>query len=194
LTREGGTIARLEFISDVAADPTASAIFDRTVARAGDVPNLYRVLANSPAMLDAWVGFTWPLRDAPVVRRGLRELAILRVAQLSDAEYEYAHHLPMAHAHGVPPEQLEQLERWSESDEFDEEERAMLRFVDAVAAVDVDEETFAELARHFSPAAVIELLLTASFYGGVLPRVVQALQIELEVDYQTAGYERRHDS
>jgi alkylhydroperoxidase family enzyme len=182
-------MARLEMISDEAIDPTIRKVFMETRARskANEVPNLYRTLGNAPAMLQAWVNFTWPLREASVTAGRLRELAILRAAELAGADYEYAHHLPMALHHGVSRSQVDSLATWQGSTDFDEQERALLRFVEAVAASDVNDEAYAQLASHFSAQMIVELTLATSFYFAVLPRVVQALQIELEPAYSDVG-------
>jgi alkylhydroperoxidase family enzyme len=90
----------------------------------------------------------------------------------------------MALSHGVRAEQINQLDTWETSDEFDEEERAVLRFVEAVATSNVDDRIFADIASRFSAAGAVELTLTASFYHCVLPRVVQAFEVELETQYK----------
>ena len=78
-------------------------------AQQGRVSNLYRTLANSPAMLGAWTGMAWPLRHQPKLERRLRELGIMRVAQRSRAVYEWAHHWHLATDCGVPEAQLRAL-------------------------------------------------------------------------------------
>jgi alkylhydroperoxidase family enzyme len=177
-------VSRLDLVGNDSSDEIVGEVFANTLQRAGEVPNLYRTLAHSPSLLAAWTGFTWPLRDAKNVPRRLSELSIMRMAQMAGAAYELAHHRPMALNHGVRAAQLDQLEAWEISDEFDDEERAVLRFADAVASSNVDDHAFADIVDRFSPAGAIELTLTASFYYGVLPRVVQACQIDLESKYQ----------
>jgi 4-carboxymuconolactone decarboxylase len=152
--------------------------------RGMSVPNLYRTLAHSPTMLKAWTDFTWPLRNEVVSPRPLRELIIMRVAQVTKATYEWAHHWPMAIANGVGEEQLVQLSEWERSDCYSDDERVALRYTDAITAMAVSDAVFEEVRRAFSPEVIIELTLTASFYTN-LARVLQALDIDLEPGHQT---------
>jgi alkylhydroperoxidase family enzyme len=177
-------MARLPTIADEAAPAEVAKLFDSVRARGIAVPNLYRVLANSPAMLRTWLDFAWSLRLDAKTPRPLRELMIMRGAQLSEAEYEWAHHWPMASEAGVPEAKLRALATWPDSDLFDADERAVLRLADETAAhAAASEECLAELKARFAPDAVIELVLTASFYVCV-GKFLKSLAIDVEPDYQ----------
>ena len=54
----------------------------------GTPPNLYHCLANHPALVAAWSDFSKALRHGTRTPRALRELVILRGAQLMRSEYE----------------------------------------------------------------------------------------------------------
>jgi len=111
----------------------------------------------------------------------LRELMILRTAQLARSEYEWAQHLKMARKTGVREAQIEALARWRESPEFDARERAALALTEGVMACDVSDAVYAEAARHFDHAEYVELALTAGFYA-MVSRMLDALRVELDPD------------
>lgn len=151
-------------------------------ARFGFIPNLYRALANAPAMLDAWIEFAWTLRDACTSSRGVRELCILRVATLTDAEYEWDAHVPMALGAGVSPTQLEDLATWSTSPHFSALERAALAATDElIERSELADTTWAELHAQFGDQQSVEVVLTISFYACV-SRVLHGLAIPLELN------------
>jgi 4-carboxymuconolactone decarboxylase len=79
----------------------------------------------------------------------------------------------------VPAEKLEQLASWRASDLFDERERAALAYAEEINAGKVSDEAAAALARHFAPAEMVELTLTAAFYA-MVPRVLDALRVPVE--------------
>jgi alkylhydroperoxidase family enzyme len=85
----------------------------------------------------------------------------------------------MATVAGVPAEKLEQLANWRPSDLFDERERAALAYAEEINAGKVSDETAGALARHFAPAEMVELTLTAAFYA-MVPRVLDALRVPVE--------------
>jgi alkylhydroperoxidase family enzyme len=175
------TMARLPLVVD-AQDKRIVDIFQGLQERGNPVGNVYRTLAYSPPLTQAWHGFLSALRDEVTSPRGLRELVIMRVAQLTNATYIWSRHWPMAIASGVRPAQLEDLRDWEVSSEFSEEERAALRYAQAITEMRDDEAGFDSLRARFSPEVIVELTLTASFYTTVA-QVTQALQIDLEPEY-----------
>ncbi len=150
------------------------------VAELGGRPlNLYRVLAHQPALLDAWVEFAYTLRHAAQTPRALRELMILRTAQMYPSPYEWHQHRIMAEEAGVPERQVAELAMWASSDAFSEQEKAALALTEAIVRGNVDDATHAAAAVCFTPAERIELVVTASFYC-MVPRILDALQVPIE--------------
>lgn len=160
--------------------PPASSVPDaatRLLADRGGAPApLYRALAHSEPLLLAWIDFAWTLRAACVSDRRVRELVILRSAQLHDCAYQWRDHVAMAAAVGVPDAQVTDLADWVRSPHFAAEERAALRFAEELFAGDVADDTWVELRRHFPDVECQELLMTAGFYS-MVPRVVNALRL-----------------
>jgi AhpD family alkylhydroperoxidase len=142
-------------------------------------PNLYRTLANHPGLLAAWTEFANSIRHDSQTPRALRELMILRTAQITRSEYEWAQHLKIARANGVREAQIAALAGWSDSPEFDARERAALLLTDAVQAIGVSDDVYAEVRKQFSEAEFVELSLTAAFYA-MVSRMLDALRVELE--------------
>lgn len=137
---------------------------------------LYHALANQPELLGAWIDFAWRLRSEAITPRSLRELMILRCAQLADCAYQWDDHLAMARSAGVDDRRIEALDGWRSSRLFTFEERLALAFTEEVVAGRVTNSTLDDLRAAFSPAAIVELTLTASFYV-MVPRVVDALRV-----------------
>ncbi len=158
---------------------------ERLEALWGKPVNLYRALGNQPALVAAWTEFFNSVRHESRTPRRLREIMILRTAQLARSEYEWAHHLTMARTAGVREEQIAQLADWRVSQQFDERERAALALTEAVTACKMTDEVHAEARRHFSDADYVELCLTAAAYA-MVSRMLDALGVELdahELDY-----------
>jgi len=144
--------------------------------------NLYKVLANNPTLLKAWVDFAYQLRNGET-SRALREIMILRTAQLADCEYEKAHHLIMAQNAGVPALQIDQLSHWPDSQAFHTIEKAALSLTEAVFHNQMTDEIYQDLAQHFNDKHMIELLLTASFYC-MVPRFLEATAVTTKGEEQ----------
>ena len=176
-------MARLPLVSDRPDDPDVARIFAELRRQGREPSNLYRTLGHAPRMLNAWVGMAWPLRSEPSASRALRELMIMRAAQLTEAEYEWAHHWRMALTAGVPEAKLLALAGWRSSDLFGAAERAALAYTEGIIANEVGDGVFEDVRRRFPPDEVIELTVTAGFYAGVA-RVLRALRVDLEPGHE----------
>jgi 4-carboxymuconolactone decarboxylase len=149
----------------------------------GTPPNLYRCLANHPRLIAAWSEFSKALRHDTRTPRALRELVILRGAQLMRSEYEWAQHLKMARKAGVSDAQIEALSSWKNSKLFDAREKAALLLAEAVTQGKVSDEVYAEAMRHFDHHDYVELSITAAFYA-MVGRMLDAMGVQLEADFK----------
>jgi len=145
----------------------------------GDPPNLYRALGNHPALCAAWTEFARAIRYESKMPRELRELMILRGAQVMRSEYEWAQHLKMARKFGVREAQIAALATWRGSKEFDEREQAALELAEAVTRGEVSDAVYARACKHFDHATYVELAMVAAFYA-MVARMLDAMRIQLE--------------
>jgi len=147
----------------------------------GSPPNLYKALANHPRLVAAWTEFSKTLRHDTRTPRALRELVILRGAQLMRSEYEWAQHLPMARKAGVPEAQIAALPSWRSSPHFNAREKAALALAEAVTQGHVTEEIYAEAMRQFDHHDYVEIAIVAAFYA-MVGRMLDAMGVQLEPD------------
>ena len=181
-------MSHLPLLPTTPQDPPLSDILAELRTIAGpdfEFPNLYRVMGHSPDLLRAWIAFAWPLRLKATTERSLRELLILRGAQVCNAVFEWAHHVPMALKAGVSEQQIRALHEWQSASCFDARQRAALRVAEEVSAGPAASgEAIAELhSVGFNEAEVVELVLTASFYVCVA-RFLGSMDIRLEPEYE----------
>jgi alkylhydroperoxidase family enzyme len=159
--------------------PLTGALGERVRALGARQVNLYRSLAVTPDLLDAWIDFAWALREHCATPRALREVMILRTAAVMQSEYEWHQHVAMAQAAGVPADKVQAVAAWQTSTLFTPAERAALMLTDAMLTGQVPDAVHEELARHVSDAERVELVLTAGFYA-MVPRVLDALRVPVE--------------
>ncbi len=147
----------------------------------GEPPNLYKALGNHPALTAAWTEFSKTLRHDTRTPRALRELVILRGAQLMKSEYEWAQHLRMARKSGVREAQILELKSWKSSAEFDAREKAALAIAEAVTEGRVSDAVYAQAMQHFDHHDYVELAIVAAFYA-MVGRMLDAMGVQLEPD------------
>jgi alkylhydroperoxidase family enzyme len=104
---------------------------------------------------------------------------ILRGAQLSGSQYEWAHHLRMARKAGVREAQIAALDAWRTSADFDSREKAALALAEAVTEGRLGDEVYRAVMEHFDHHDFVELAVTAGFYA-MVARVLDAMGVQLE--------------
>jgi len=169
---------RVSLVEKDQAHPTTRDWYQKQEAHGYKLADLFKVMGHCP-----YVGLNF-FRLGNAIRRGeelsakLRELAILRVGNLTQAEYEFTSHTRIGLEVGVRQKQIDEISDWATSAEFNEEERAVLGYTDEVTQnIRVKDETFAKLRNFFSEHAIVELTTAIGYYCMVC-RILVALQIE----------------
>lgn len=155
-------------------------IYDDLVAERGGVWNIFRTMAHAPGVLGRFLGLSSELRHRTKLAPQLRELAIVTVGRLADAQYEFVHHWNMALKAGVPRAKLERLADWETASVFTEQDRAVIRYAtEATRDIKVSDSTFAALRGFLDNERIVELTMQVAMYNAVV-RVLVPLGVELE--------------
>jgi alkylhydroperoxidase family enzyme len=143
--------------------------------------NIIRMAAHAETSIRPLLRLGQAILTAQELDPVTRELAILLVARLSSAEYEWVQHEALARGIGVPDEQIDALRRGDvEAGVFDERQRTVLRFTaEVVREGDAGDEAFAALAAHLSPREVVELTLAIGYYM-MLARLMNVTRLDLD--------------
>jgi alkylhydroperoxidase family enzyme len=174
-------MARLPYLTRNDLPEADQFIWDDFVKVRGTEPgHIHRLVANAPNLLRRFVDLANELRHGTQLDPKLRELALLTVGRLTGAEYEFVHHWNMALRLGVRRAQLEQLADFESSAEFNQEERAVMRYAsETTSNVRVSDATFQELGRYFDNRRVMELVMNVAIYNAVA-RIIVPCGVELE--------------
>jgi alkylhydroperoxidase family enzyme len=161
--------------------PDVQPVADRIKAeRGGRMLNLYRMLLHSPPVADGWRAFLTAIRQQCQLSGRYRELAILRVAVLNRAEYEFSAHVPFALKEGFTEAQIEAMRQDREPDGVTDADRAVLQYTDAMTrAIRVPDDVFAAVKKHLDEREIVELTATVAAYN-LVSRFLVALQVDHE--------------
>ena len=161
--------------------PELAGLIDRIRgARGGRLINIYRMMLHSPPLASAWFDLNNAVRNSAIDGQ-CREIAIIRVAILNEVEYILRAHGPAyALKEGLTPAQVKALADWRPSKLFDDRQRALLAYTDAVTCdIDVPDQVFSSLRPHFSERQIVELTMLIGAYN-MHTRVLKALRIDPE--------------
>jgi alkylhydroperoxidase family enzyme len=176
-------MVRVPLVQDDDEAARATGIFGTFTDEGRDPSDIFRALANVPGLMMAHRALPLALRAQENCPPWLRELAVLRLAQLAGSAYEWSHHRPTALRAGVTVDQAGALAAWRESVIFSPTERLVLAAAEAVHEMAVTDELFGALEAELGRAGAMELIVVVSQYEAVA-RIIQALGVEVEADYQ----------
>ncbi|MEZ5630901.1 MAG: carboxymuconolactone decarboxylase family protein [Burkholderiaceae bacterium] len=150
----------------------------RIRAERGRISLLYQVLLNSAPIAAGWEQMLTAVRNRTALAADLRELAILRVAVLNGASFEFDAHVPHAERAGVSPEKLAAIRQAGTIDPvFTPTERMVLALTDAMTRdVEVPDEVFEPLRAEFDAKGLVELVATVAAYN-MVSRFLVALRV-----------------
>ena len=150
----------------------------------GKLLNLDRILLHSPSFAKGWNGMFAAIRGQLAVSAKLRELTIMAIGALNQADYEWAQHEKEFLKAGGTPAQLAALKNvsaaMSNSKLFDEAERATLALTSEMTrSIKVSDATMKRIRTLLPDDQVIELIGTIAGYN-MVSRFVVATGVELE--------------
>jgi alkylhydroperoxidase family enzyme len=173
--------ARLSPLTDDELQPGQRQILSRGLN--GDNPRkstLLRTIVRHPALYTAWQPLGNALLRKGVLSPRMRELAILRTAWLCQCDFEWGQHVPIGLVEGLSSAELAGVIEGPGYRGWTASERAVLAAADDLLADNmIQEETWAELAVHFSDKELIELVFLVGHYT-MVAWVMRSLAVPLE--------------
>jgi len=103
-------MSRLQTIDPATATGKAKTLLDAVKAKLGLVPNMTRVMANSPAVLESYLGFSGSLEHGALPAK-LREQIAIVVAESNECSYCLSAHTAIGKMVGLSPAELSTARR-----------------------------------------------------------------------------------
>ena len=147
--------------------------------------NVFRMLLGAPSCTRGFLHLGSQILGRQKLAPRLREIAILRVAALSGARYEWAQHVAIARECGLDDGEISAIEGGA-AERLEPLERDLVRFTDeCVRDVRVSDPTFEALRRRLSDEEICELLLAVGFYM-MVARFLETLDVDLEPELRAS--------
>jgi alkylhydroperoxidase family enzyme len=175
--------ARLPYLTRNDLPEVDRGIYDQFIKDRGVGPgHIHRTVANAPNLLRRFLSLADELRNGTQLDPRLRELALMTVGRIGNAEYEFVHHWNISLKVGVKREQLERLAEFETAPVFNDQERAVMRYAAEVTTnIKVSDATFEALRGFLDNRKITELAMNVAFYNAVV-RILVPLGVELEPD------------
>lgn len=149
-------------------------------ARYGMVFNVLKTLMHHMPLLQSWNGLAGYLMTESSLSPRYRELLIMRVAWLTQSEYEWGQHVLMSQAAGLTGEDHQRIQAGPAGEGWSPIERALLQAADELLdAKCISDATWQELAATFSHQQLMDAIFTVGQYS-MLAMALKSMGVERE--------------
>lgn len=159
---------RLNALTTEQANPRAQTLLSGVEKKLGSVPKLMQTMANSPAVLEAYLGFTTALSKGSLSAK-LREQIALAVGEANSCEYCLAAHATLGRIAGLTDGEIAESRRGAAADRKTEAALAFARKVVKERGWVSDED--------------VQALRTAGFDDGGIAEIVANVAVNIFTNY-----------
>jgi AhpD family alkylhydroperoxidase len=169
-------MARLPYVDPASASPEV-----REALEVLPPLNIFRTVAHADTAVRPLLRLGGAILGQGELDPRRRELAILRTAAVTGAEYEWIQHESIARGVGASDEQIAAVKAGDlEGEAFDDDDRLVLRCTDELLRNDaIGEATFASARERLSDREILELILAVGYYR-MLAGVMNSVAIDLD--------------
>jgi AhpD family alkylhydroperoxidase len=169
---------RIPMLERDQVSPELGALYDALLQQRGVVPNMFKTVANAPALALGFAALLKPLLSDGALPGWYKELVATRMSVLQGSYYAVTAHSLSARQKGATEEHIAAIKADFESGPFTEAEKLGLRCADRLhhCAREIDDVFYAGLRSVYNDQQIVELIASAAVFE-FFPRFVDALRI-----------------
>jgi alkylhydroperoxidase family enzyme len=149
--------------------------------------NLFRLLGRLPQSFRPFLQLGGSLLGDPNIDPRIREIAILRVAHVTQASYEWAQHEELGRSVGVTDADIVAVQSDDPAAALDAEAALVCRVADEISRdVRLSDEALQLLLERYEVEQACSLILCVSYYN-MVSRFLESTRVQIEPESPLAG-------
>jgi 4-carboxymuconolactone decarboxylase len=142
--------------------------------------NVFRMMANAPASFQAVVDLALSILAFSEFDKRKREIAVLRVAHVTNSHYEWTQHVRVAKSLGMDDEAISKIRCDGPVKALDEEGNLLCRVADEMTReVRLSDDALEQILDRYGTRQATELILCCAYFN-MLSRFLESTRVELE--------------
>ncbi len=147
--------------------------------------NIYKTLAHHPELYARWSPLGRALLNNENIESRHREIAMLRMGWLCQAEYEWAQHARIAHENvGMSEAEIHRIAEGASADGWSATDRAVIHMADELRyEAMISDATWSALRETYDDQQIIDLMFTAAQYQ-LVSMALNSLGVQLDPELE----------
>lgn len=146
----------------------------------GSVFNIFKTLAHHPDLLRRWLVFGNHVLFKSTLPPRERELVILRIGWLCEAEYEWAQHVKIGKDAGLTDVEIERIKAGPNARGWNEPDTLLLRATDELRRdAFISDTTWKGLSAHFDTKQLMDVVFAVGQYN-LVSMALNTLGVQLD--------------
>ena len=146
----------------------------------GDIYNIFKTLAHHPKALKRWMVFANHVLFKSTLNARDREILILRIGWLCQAEYEWAQHVRIGLREGLDEADIARIKAGPDAAGWADNEALLMRATDELYEdKQIADATWAGLAAHYDTQQMIDIVMTVANYN-LVSMLLKTLRVPLD--------------
>ncbi len=147
--------------------------------------NVFRMMANAPTSLNGFIQLAASILLQSDFDAKLREVAILRVAHVTQSNYEWQQHVQIARDVGISEQTISKVKTMEGVASLSNEEQLVCRVAEEISLnIRLSDDALEMIINRFGKRQATELILCCSYFN-MLSRFLESTRVELEDDLKT---------
>lgn len=151
------------------------------MARGEETIDVFKTCLRHTDLCRAWMPFTqYLLSTTSTLTPRDKELAILRIAALCKADYDWGHHVPAGERAGLSKDEIARIAKGPDAPGWNDWDRTLLRAVDELHRdAHIQDATWKALSQRFNQKQLMDFVFTVGQYN-LVSMFVNAAGVQLE--------------
>ena len=146
----------------------------------GRTLNIFKTLAHHPRLLKRWMVFGNHVLFRSTLSARERELVILRIGWLCEAEYEWGQHVIIGKDAGLTDDEIARIKLGPDDSGWDSFDATLLQAVDELhASACISDATWQALAERYNTQQMMDLIFAIGQYN-LVSMVLNTLGVQLD--------------
>jgi 4-carboxymuconolactone decarboxylase len=146
----------------------------------GEVFNIFKTLAHHPDLMRRWLVFGNHILFKSTLPARERELLILRIGWLCQAEYEWGQHVRIGLQTGLTDEEIHRIKAGPDAAGWNERDQLLLKATDELHKdAHLSDATWQGLSKHYHTQQLMDVVFTVGQYN-LVSMALNTLGVQLD--------------